>query len=110
MRKKKYTSCSKLNCQVYICKVCYNSHDKYVLTYLDHPYDFTVEFKPEEYNQTCDIVVPYCIGDPEDKHTDNDDGEDISENESDKKYLDNDDDSEEYNNFERIDTSDFDNF
>lgn len=57
--KKKCISRSELNCQVCICKACYDLYDENVLTYLDQPYNLTVEFNPEENDQAFNIVIPY---------------------------------------------------
>ena len=79
-------------------------------TYLDQPYNLTVEFNPEENDQPFDIAIPYCNDDIENTDNDTDDGGIIDENESDDEDLGNVVDSEENNNNEHIDTSDLNNF
>ena len=119
MRKKDYTSCSELNCQVCIYKACYDLHDENMYTYLDQPYNLTVELNPEENNQSFDIAIPYCNDDTEDTDNDaedSDNGIDDSESIVEIEYNDEGIDSDsgtntgENDNNECINTSDLDNF
>ena len=57
-------SFSKLNFQVRIYKVYYDSHDEHVIKYLDQPYNLTIGFDPEENDQAFDIVIPNRNNDP----------------------------------------------
>ena len=110
---KEYICCSELNCQVRICKQCYDTHDENEVIFLVQPHNITTELNPEEDDRAFDITVCRCIDDIEDnEQSTNNENDDICDNDSNnsKNY----DKCEKSDNSAQgnvaIDTSDLDNF
>ena len=72
--------CSELNCQVRICKKCYDAHDAHdenTITYVDQPFDHIVEGNTIDKEDKEDGEIEYCQEvNPQEEVVNNDEVED----------------------------------